>query len=134
MYFFTEPDEINDREVAGIMSGNHNDSSYMLAGSLVGGNGHRGGGGGGGGGGSGVLGGSIDQGGGESGEGGHGGYAPLRRPRVSPTTSLFMASRGRSPSAAKSESKTGPSPLPRYVNGVYMCSVQWSPLTRSTGK
>ena len=131
------PDERNDREVAGIMSGgNRNDSSHMLAGSLVGGgNGNRGVGGGGGGGGSGVLGGNVDgQGGGESGEGGghHGGYAPLRRPRVSPTTSLFMASHGRSPSAARSESKTGPSPLPRYVVGLN--KVQWSPLTRSTAK
>jgi len=94
------PDDfVADREVAGFMSGNHNDSSLMLAGSLVGGAGNRVGGGGGGGG-SGVLGGS-----------GEGGHAPLRRPRVSPTTSLFM--RGRSPSAARSESKTGANSLPR---------------------
>ena len=105
--FFTGgPDDfVADREVAGFMSGNHNDSSLMLAGSLVGGAGNRVGGGGAGGG-SGVLGGS-----------GEGGHAPLRRPRVSPTTSLFM--RGRSPSAARSESKTGANSLPRYSIDIY---------------
>ena len=80
---------------------NNNESSQMLAGSMVGGAVNQSVGGGGVGG-SGVLG----------GEGG--GHAPLRRPRVSPTTSLFMTSRGRSPSSARSESKTGASLLPRY--------------------
>ena len=88
------------------------ESSYMLAGSLVGGGGNGGAGGGDNiRGGSGVL-------GGKSGEGGH---APLRRPRVSPTTSLFMASRGRSPSSTRSESKTGKSPLPRC--GIDICTL-----------
>ena len=111
--FFTGgPDDlIADREVADINRFGPNDSSYMLAGSLVGGGGNGDGGGGNIGGGSGVL-------GGKSGEGGH---APLRRPRVSPTTSLFMASRGRSPSSTRSESKTGKSPLPRY--GIDICTV-----------
>ena len=100
---------IADREVEeinfGLNDNNNNESSQMLAGSMVGGAVNQSIGGGGGVGGSGIL-------GGKSGEGG--GHAPLRRPRVSPTTSLFMTSRGRSPSSARSESKTGASLLPRY--------------------
>ena len=100
---------VADREVEeinfGLNDNNNNESSQMLAGSMVGGAVNQSIGGGGVGG-SGVL-------GGKSGEGG--GHAPLRRPRVSPTTSLFMTSRGRSPSSARSESKTGASLLPpRY--------------------
>ena len=106
-----------DMEVAGFMSDkNNNESSRMLDGSMVGGSGNPdgvsvvvgAGGGGGGMGGCGVLGSKSSEGG-----GGGGGHAPLRRPRVSPTTSLFIASRGRSPSSARSESKAGASPLPR---------------------